>query len=81
MDRESILQKIKSEIEALASDELKDKDEEIFKTDFLDSLNVINIITFIEGEFGLSVDTFDLTIDSLGTLNKITDYVVSKLEA
>lgn len=80
MSRDDVLNKLKTEIEALASDTLTDYDEEIFTTGFLDSLNVLNIIVFIEQQFNIKIDTFDVTIDTLGSLNKISDYVMKKVD-
>jgi acyl carrier protein len=78
MDRERILAKVKNELEVLGSREIQDANEEIFRTGLLDSLNILNLITFIETEFNLRLDPFDVSLDSLGTLNKICDYILRK---
>lgn len=79
MNKDDILEKIKGEIEALASKTVESPDEEIFKSGFLDSLNVLNIIVFIEETFDIKINTFEVTLDTLGTLNRITDYVHGKV--
>jgi acyl carrier protein len=79
MKREEIVSKVAAEIENIASKKLEDYDEEIYKSGFLDSLNVLHVIVFIENTFDLKIDTFELTIDSLGTVNRIADFVAQKL--
>lgn len=81
LDRKKIQAIIKNEIENLAAQKLESCDEEIFKSGFLDSLNVLNIIVFIEQEFNIKVDVFEVNIDSLGTVNKMVDYVWGKRES
>ena len=79
MERDQIEQKIKNEIELIAGKEVTDNDMEIFKDGFLDSLNVMHIIVFMETEFKLSINPFDLTIDMLSSVNKIVDFVMKKI--
>ena len=78
MKNEKILEKVKEQVNALASGPIDDPDMEIFKSGFLDSLNVIHIISFIEAEFGIRINPFDITLDTLGSLNKICDYIKNK---
>jgi len=78
MDKEVILQKVKNEIEAMASQSIVDSDTEIFTAGILDSLNILNILSFIESEFQLQINPFDINLDTMGTINKICDYIISK---
>lgn len=80
LDNEKILGKVKREVEALAGNEIEDADLEIFGSGILDSLNVLHIITYIESEFGISINPFDITLDTLGSLNKICNYVSNKIK-
>jgi methoxymalonate biosynthesis acyl carrier protein len=70
--------KVKSEIEALAACEISDLDAEIFTSGLLDSLNILNIIVFIEKEFSLKINPFDINLDTLGSINRICEYIMSK---
>ena len=79
MERAEIQEKIKEVVESMASAKLDSFDQEIFKSGFLDSLNVLHVIVFIEKTFDLKIETFDLTIDSLATVNLITDFISKKL--
>ncbi|MES0488521.1 MAG: hypothetical protein ABUK01_00910 [Leptospirales bacterium] len=79
IERAKLINKIKGEVETLAGKTLTSVDEEIFKNDFLDSINVLQVIMFMETEFSISIDPFDLTLDTLGTVNRIVDYLETKL--
>jgi acyl carrier protein len=76
--RDQIYKLLKKEIELLSNKEIPSGDTEIFKSGILDSLNVLHIITLLEHEFVLQIDPFDLTLDTLGSLNKITEFVCEK---
>ena len=79
MERTAVFARVQSEVEALAGQIIEDPDTEIFKSGLLDSLNVLNIITFMEDEFSLKIDPFDLNLDTLGTINRVCDYVMMKM--
>jgi acyl carrier protein len=79
MEREEIFSKVKSEVEALASCAIQNPDDEIFKSGILDSLNILNIILFMETEFSLKIRAFDVNLNTLGSLNKICDFIHSKV--
>ena len=79
MDREQIYRKVKREVEALAAIEINDPDMLIFRSGVLDSLNVLNIITFVENEFQLKVNPFDVNLDILGSIRLICDFIETKV--
>ena len=81
MDSMEMMNKVKTEIEALAGCEIDDTDAEIFKSGLLDSLNILHIIVFIENEFDLKINPFDINLDTLGSINRICDYIQSKKAA
>jgi acyl carrier protein len=78
MEQAEIQTKVKAEIEALAGCEIADPTIKIFKSGVLDSLNILNIIVFIENEFGIKIDPFDISLDSLGSIESICSYIVAK---
>jgi acyl carrier protein len=79
MDRSLIEKRVREEVEALAACEIADFDTEIFKSGLLDSLNILTIIVFIENEFGFKINPFDINLDTLGTINRICEFVVNKM--
>lgn len=81
MNCHEIETKVRTEIEALAACEISDPDAEIFKSGILDSLNVLNIIIFIENEFSLKINPFDINLDTLGSINRICDFIQAKRAA
>ena len=78
MNKDVVLQKVKNEVEAMASRSIDDPDTEIFTSGILDSLNILNILTFLESEFQLQINPFDINLDTMGTINNICDYIISK---
>lgn len=62
----------------MSSSFIKNNDFNIFSNGFLDSLNVLHIILFMETEYGLEINPYDLSIDNLNSVNKITDFIISK---
>jgi acyl carrier protein len=78
MDYKEIETIVRNEIEALAACEIKDPDAEIFKSGILDSLNILNIIIFIENEFSLKINPFDINLDTLGSIARICEFIQSK---
>jgi acyl carrier protein len=78
--RTEITNKIIQEIELLSSQKIPNPDFNIFSQGFLDSLNVLHIIVFIETEFCIQVDPYDISIDVLSSVNKIVDFIESKLD-
>lgn len=78
MDRGEITARVVREIEGLASARIESPDEEIFKTGFLDSLNIVHILLFIEKECGVNIDPFEINLDTVGSVNRIVDFVIAK---
>jgi acyl carrier protein len=44
----------------------------------IDSMGLVELISFIQNEFGIHVDNDELTEDNFGTLGRIGSYVLSK---
>lgn len=47
----------------------------------LDSLGLMNLVSFIEEEFGIEVDDQELVPDNFETVSKIEGYVNRKIQA
>lgn len=43
----------------------------------IDSLGLLEVVTFIEAEFDISVQDTDVTLDNFGTVSTIASYVLS----
>jgi len=81
MQKSDIEQKIIEQVELLSNQKVPDNDYDIFTKGFLDSLNVLHIIMFIETEFQIQVNPYDLSLDVLNSINKIVAFVQTKLNA
>ncbi len=58
--------------------ELRD-DEDIFDSGLVRSMFVLQLVLFVEQDFGVSVSGGDLTFDSFRTVNAVNDLVMRKL--
>ena len=52
----------------------------LLKRGVIDSMGVVELIEFIQAEFGIQIPDEDVTEDHLGSLGAIADYVVSRRE-
>ena len=59
--------------------ELKD-DEDMFATGRVNSLFALQLVTFLEKEFGAKIENEDLKIDNFRTVNAIADLVGRKVK-
>lgn len=58
--------------------ELRD-DEEIFRSGVINSLIAVQLVMFVEEEFGITVENEDLDIDKFKCVNSITSLIVQKM--
>lgn len=56
-------------------------DEDYFELGLADSLFALELVTFVEGRFGLTVEVEDLDLDSFRTAARITRLVQRKTGA
>lgn len=54
------------------------EDDSLLGSGVVDSMGVMEMIEFLEKEFGIAVGDADITEENLGTLNAITGYVVAR---
>jgi acyl carrier protein len=54
-------------------------DDSLLAQGIIDSLGVMELVQFLEQEFGVKVDEDEITEDHIGTLAAISRYVSSKL--
>ncbi len=57
--------------------ELQD-DEDIFALGFINSLFAMQLVLFVESEFGIVVENEDLDLDNFRTLNAIAHFIERK---
>jgi acyl carrier protein len=58
--------------------DLKD-DEDIFALGFINSLAALQLVQFLEKEFGIAVEDEDLDLDNFRTLNSMDELLERKL--
>lgn len=54
-------------------------DQDIFELGFVNSLFSMQLIMFIEKEFGISIDNEDLDMDNFKSVNSISDLIQKKM--
>ncbi|MFD5745413.1 acyl carrier protein [Streptomyces massasporeus] len=60
--------------------DLKD-DDDIFQLGFVSSMFAIQLVSFVEHEFGLTIDNDDLELDNFRSLAALDAFVTRKLSA
>jgi acyl carrier protein len=50
-------------------------DEELLAGGLVDSMGIMNLVFFIEQQYGIQIDSGDVTIDNFGTLALIDAYL------
>ena len=53
-------------------------DESLMNAGVIDSTGVLELVGFLEGQFGIKVDDSDLVPDNLDSLNRLAEYVQRK---
>ncbi len=54
-------------------------DDRLFSTGLVDSLNIVEIIQFVESYFGIQVEPTDLSMDNFDSMTSVAGYVENKL--
>jgi len=55
------------------------EDEDIFSLGFVTSMFAMQLVTFVEHEFGVTIENEDLELDNFRSINAITGLVGQKL--
>ena len=63
---------------AVASEAEFNDDDSLLEAGVIDSMTMIDLIAFLEGEFGIAVDDDDMTPENFDSVNAIAAYVQSK---
>jgi acyl carrier protein len=54
-----------------------DSDDALLEEGIIDSLGLLEVVTFIETEFDITVDDAEVTLDNFGSVNAIAAFVKS----
>jgi len=78
------IQAIQNDIKSYLSDLLNDQDvtvaTRLVETGAIDSLNLINLILYIEKIYGVKVKVFQAQIDNFQTIEAIAEFIQGKLK-
>jgi len=53
-------------------------DRSLLEAGILDSYGIVDLLTFIEGEFGLAIPDEDITKEKMGSIRKMANYIVAR---
>ena len=54
------------------------RDDSLLDTGVIDSTGVLELISYIEGTFGIAIEDEELTPDNLDSIDRITGFIESK---
>ena len=74
-------EKIRAFLARFFRDHVLADDEDIFASGYVNSMFAMQLVQFVEGEFGLAVESEDLELDNFRTVNAIVALVERKLAA
>jgi methoxymalonate biosynthesis acyl carrier protein len=74
----SIKEKIKIFIRRFVKNKEVADDEDIFSTGFVNSLFAMQLVLFLEKEFGIVIDNNDLDTDNFKSINAIMNLIIMK---
>jgi acyl carrier protein len=57
-----------------------ENDEPLLKNGLIDSLGILELVTFIEKEFGIVVSDEDLLPENFGSIQSLTNFVHNKMQ-
>ena len=84
MDRTSIEQELTAHLSTVAASRGKssgpiDPDRPFFETGVLDSLSLLDFVSFVEKRFDIDISGRDIVPENFGSLRTVTDYVLGRL--
>lgn len=65
--------KIKAFLERISQKSIKDENQDLISAGFLDSFSMIELIVFLESEFGVEVNMESLNRDNFNSLNHLVE--------
>ena len=84
MDRTSIEQELTAHLSAVAAARGKSSaqiefDRPFFETGVLDSLSLLDFVSFVEKHYDIDISGQDIVPENFGSLRTVTDYVLGRL--
>ena len=58
-----------------------DEHERLLEKGIIDSMGALELLEFLQSEFGISISDEEITADNLGSLGRITHLVIAKQQA
>jgi len=52
-------------------------DQSLLESGILDSYGIVDLLTFMEGEFGLAIPDGDITKEKMGSIRKMAKYIAT----
>jgi len=71
---EKILDYLRGSVLLNPADEIP-LDRSLLEAGILDSYGIVDLLTFIEGEFGLAIPDEDITKEKMGSIRKMASYI------
>jgi acyl carrier protein len=79
MDKQSTTSKIKTFLaQQFPMTKNVSNDEPLLKNGLIDSLGILDLVTFLENEFGIAVSDEDLLPENFGSMHSLTNFVQQK---
>jgi len=78
-DAETILEFIRDDL--LEEETEIDADTSLFRDQLLDSMNLTNLIMFLEETFGIRIGAIDIAFENLDTVNHMLAFIAKKKSA
>ncbi len=81
MDKQNTTSKIKTFLaQQFPMTKNVSNDEPLLKNGLIDSLGILDLVTFVENEFGIQVSDEDLLPENFGSIHSLTNFVHNKTE-
>jgi len=73
-----LIQKIKPLVEEIAFKEVK-IDEPLYTSNLIDSMGTVDLAMMLEEEFNIKIDTRDIIENNFDSVQKLVEYIKSRL--
>ncbi|MDD2895986.1 MAG: acyl carrier protein [Aliarcobacter sp.] len=74
----SLIERIKPLVEEIAFKTVN-IDEPLYTSNLIDSMGTVDLAMMLEEEFDIKIDTRDIIESNFDSVNKLTDYIKSRL--
>ena len=81
MNAETVMGKVREFLGQFISDTDIDPGVNLFESGLVTSLFAMQLLLYVEAEFGIQVTNEDLDVKNFQSLNAVTDFVMNKITA